>query len=47
MPASARLLASDPISSRPLFKNRLNFVPLPYRGVSVQAYHGAMTEMES
>lgn len=43
MPASARLLASDPISSRPLLKDRLNVVPLPYRGVSVQAYHGPLT----
>lgn len=25
-------------------KDRLNFVPLPYRGVSVQAYDGPMTE---
>ncbi len=29
---------------RPLFKERLNVVPLPYRGVSVQAYDGPMTE---
>ena len=43
MPASAGLLAPGPISSRPLFKDRLNVVPLPYRGVSVQAYHGPLT----
>jgi len=29
---------------RPLLANRLNLVPLPYRGVSVQAYDGPMTE---
>jgi hypothetical protein len=43
MPASAGVLAPDPTSSRPLFKDRLNVVPLPYRGVSVQAYHGPLT----
>jgi len=44
MPAAAGLLAPDPKSSHPLFKDRLNVVPLPYRGVSVQAYDGPMTE---
>ena len=44
MPAAAGLLAPDPKSSHPLFKDRLNIVPLPYRGVSVQAYDGPMTE---
>jgi hypothetical protein len=44
MPAAADLLAPDPKSSHPLFKDRLNVVPLPYRGVSVQAYDGPMTE---
>jgi hypothetical protein len=33
MPAAAGLLAPDPKSSHPLFKDRLNVVPLPYRGV--------------
>lgn len=44
MPASAGVLAPDSKSRRPLFKDRLNLVPLPYRGVSVQAYDGPMTE---
>ncbi len=44
MPASDGLVALKAQAPRPLFKNRLNFVPLPYRGVSVQAYNGPMTE---
>ncbi|HXW72141.1 MAG TPA: hypothetical protein VEK34_11980 [Methylocella sp.] len=44
MPASASLVARNVKSTRPLFKDRLNFVPLPYRSVSVQAYGGPMTE---
>ena len=43
MPAPAGLLVPGPLSSHPLFKDRLNVVPLPYRGVSVQAYHGPLT----
>ena len=44
MPTSAGLLPSTARSVRPLVKDRLNIVPLPYRGVSVQAYDGPMTE---
>ncbi|WP_051952580.1 DUF7714 family protein [Methylocapsa aurea] len=44
MPASAGLLAPQAKTARPLFKERLNVVPLPYRGVSVQAFDGPMTE---
>jgi hypothetical protein len=44
MPASYGLIAHKAQSPYPLFKDRLNFVPLPYRGVSVQAYSGPMTE---
>lgn len=44
MPSSASLFAPESRSVRALFKDRLNFVPLPYRGVSVQAYDGPMTE---
>lgn len=44
MPASAGLTAQSATFPRHLFKDRLNFVPLPYRGVSVQAYDGPMTE---
>jgi hypothetical protein len=42
--ASDGLIFRKAQSPRLLFKNRLNFVPLPYRGVSVQAYGGPMTE---
>jgi hypothetical protein len=45
LPASEGLVARKAQSPCPLFKNRLNFVPLPYRGVSVQAYDGPMTEL--
>jgi hypothetical protein len=38
------LFVPESNSLRPLFKDRLNVVPLPYRGVSVQAYDGPMTE---
>lgn len=44
MPASDSLITRKVKPARPLFKDRLNFVPLPYRGVSVQAYDGPMTE---
>ena len=44
IPASDDVLVSGAESSRTLFKDRKNFVPLPYRGVSVQAYDGPMTE---
>ena len=44
MSSSAGLLPSKAKVVHPLFKDRLNFVPLPYRGVSVQAYDGPMTE---
>src|SRR5207302_4105263 len=44
MPTSADLLPSTARSVRPLVKDRFNVVPLPYRGVSVQAYDGPMTE---
>jgi hypothetical protein len=44
LPALDGLVARKNQSLRPLFKNRLNFVPLPYRGVSVQSYRGPMTE---
>jgi hypothetical protein len=44
MAAADSLVARHAKSHRPLFKDRLNFVPLPYRGVSVQAYDGPMTE---
>src|SRR5262245_52119740 len=44
MPASASLVARKAKPTRPLFKDRLNFVPLPYRGVSVQAYNEPLTE---
>jgi hypothetical protein len=42
--ASSSLAATGAKFSRPLFKNRFNFVPLPYRGVSVQTYDGPLTE---
>jgi hypothetical protein len=42
--ASDALFVPAAKSHRPLFKDRRNFVPLPYRGVSVQAYDGPMTE---
>jgi hypothetical protein len=44
MPAPASPGTQKANAARPLFKDRLNFVPLPYRGVSVQAYGGPMTE---
>jgi hypothetical protein len=44
MTASDRLADREAQRLHPLFKDRLNFVPLPYRGVSVQPYHGPMTE---
>ena len=44
MSSSAGLLPSKAKIVHPLFKDRRNFVPLPYRGVSVQAYIGSMTE---
>jgi hypothetical protein len=44
MPASASLVARKAKPARPQFKDRLNFVPLPYRRVSVQGYGGPMTE---
>jgi hypothetical protein len=44
MPASAGPLRSTAKPVRPLFKDKLNVVPLPYRGVSVQGYDGPMTE---
>ena len=44
MSSSAGLLPPKAKTVRPLFKERLNVVPLPYRGVSVQAYDGPMTE---
>jgi hypothetical protein len=44
IPASASVVATKATPGRPLFKDRLNFVPLPYRGVSVQAFDGPMTE---
>ncbi|MGH6932322.1 MAG: DUF7714 family protein [Dongiaceae bacterium] len=44
MPASGSLVARKIQTPRPLFKNKFNFVPLPYRGVSVQPYDGPMTE---
>jgi hypothetical protein len=44
MPTSDSLIAPKAKPAHPLFKDRLNFVPLPYRGVSVQAYDGPMTE---
>ncbi|HET6379350.1 MAG TPA: CoA-transferase [Methylocella sp.] len=44
MTASDRLADRAAQCPHPLFKNRLNFVPLPYRSVSVQPYHGPMTE---
>src|SRR5262249_24821616 len=43
MPPSDSLVARKAKPARPVFKDRLNFVPLPYRGVSVQAYDGPMT----
>lgn len=43
-PSSDSLAARKAPSPHPLFKNRRNFVPLPYRGVSIQAYDGPMTE---
>jgi hypothetical protein len=43
LPASDSLVARKARAARPLFKDRLNFVPLPYRGVSVQSYDGPMT----
>jgi hypothetical protein len=43
MPASDSLIARKVKPARPLFKDRRNFIPLPYRGVSVQAYDGPMT----
>jgi hypothetical protein len=42
--SSTDLLPFKAKAAHPLFKDRLNFVPLPYRGVSVQAYDGPMTE---
>lgn len=44
MSASDSLVAQKAKPVRPVFKDRLNFVPLPYRGVSVQSYDGPMTE---
>jgi hypothetical protein len=43
MPASDSLIAGKAKPAHPLFKDRQNFIPLPYRGVSVQAYDGPMT----
>jgi hypothetical protein len=43
MPASDSLVARKAKPAGPLFKDRLNFIPLPYRGVSVQSYDGPMT----
>jgi hypothetical protein len=44
MPASDSLIARKAKPARPVFKDRRNFIALPYRGVSVQAYDGPMTE---
>jgi hypothetical protein len=44
MAASISPLASEAKSSHPSLKDSFNVVPLPYRGVSVQAYDGPMTE---
>lgn len=46
MSSADDLLECASKSPRPLFKDRHNFVPLPYRGVSVQAYSDSMTEHE-
>jgi hypothetical protein len=46
MSSADDLLECASKSPRPLFKDRHNFVPLPYRGVSVQTYNGSMTEHE-
>ena len=43
MPASDSLVTGNAKPASPLFKDRLNFIPLPYRGVSVQSYDGPMT----
>jgi len=44
MAASTSPLPFEAKSSHPSFKDSFNVVPLPYRGVSVQAYDGPMTE---
>lgn len=44
IPTSASVVARKAAPGRLFFKDRLNFVPLPYRGVSLQAFDGPMTE---
>ena len=44
MTAPAASAMQDAKIARGSFKDALNVVPLPYRGVSVQPYDGPMTE---